>query len=252
MTSDEYLRYVLTQHVLPAAPGSAALAKQTIEPLIKGLAGRFLLGFDYSGSIAKGTGIKASTDVDFFISLDPQTPHDLGDIYKKLGEYFQGNGYVIRKQNVSIGITVNNLSVDLVPGRKHPGYTNDHSLFRSKANTWTQTNVATHIKTVAESGRLEEIRALKIWRKLHSLNFPSFYLEMSAIYALYRKPFGQPADNFWALLQYLSTDWINASIIDPANTNNRLSDDLSSIEKRAVAASAAMSLSRSNWSQILW
>jgi len=32
-------------------------------------------------------------------------------------------------------------SIDLVPGKKQAGNTNDHSLYRNKVDTWTKTNI---------------------------------------------------------------------------------------------------------------
>ena len=60
----------------------------------------------------------------------------------------------------------------------------DHSLFRRRANTWTKTNVATHIAYVMYGGCIPEIRVLKLWRNQKGLDFPSFYLELAVIAAL--------------------------------------------------------------------
>jgi hypothetical protein len=253
MTPDEYVRSIISQHSLPLTPDlGMATAKFAIEPIIKEWAAQYLVAFDYSGSIAKGTGVKGTTDVDFFISLHPTTPQPLGEIYENLCKFLVSKGYVVRKQNVSVGTTVNGLSVDLVPGKKQSAYSSDHSLYRRKANTWTQTNVATHIRTVSQSQRLDEIRAIKIWRKLHNLDFPSFYLEMTVINALSGKWTGQPSANVWEVFTYLSKSFVNAVVIDPANSNNRLSDDLTTSEKTLVANAASNALKAANWNQIIW
>jgi hypothetical protein len=89
-----------------------------------------------------------------------------------------------RKQNVSIGILANGYSIDLVPGKRQSQWGNDHSLYKSKTQSWTQTNVSKHVSYVQNSGRVDEIRILKVWRQLHQLEFPSFFLEMATIDAL--------------------------------------------------------------------
>ena len=253
MSSDEYVADVIRRHALPATPTfGVQLAKGTIEPVIRQWANQYLLGFDYSGSLAKGTGIIGTTDADFFISLSPDTRETLADIYNSLANCLERGGYIARRQNVSIGITVGSVSVDVVPAKKHRGYTSDHSLYRSKANTWIQTNVATHVRIVSQSGRIDEIRAAKIWRKLHKIAFPSFYLEMSVINALSGKRTGCPGENFWKVLQHFAGDWASAVIYDPANTNNRLSDDLTASEKQRIVTVAKGSLAQSNWGTIIW
>ena len=72
-------------------------------------------------------------------------------------------------------------NVDFVPGKRQDNYGSDHSLYRRKADTWTKTNVDKHVNVVAGSGRLNEIRASKIWRERHQLEFPSLYLELMVI-----------------------------------------------------------------------
>jgi len=252
MNNEEYVRSIISKYALSSAPTPAgAAAAQAAYPLIQQWAGKHLLKVSYSGSTAKGTAISGITDVDLFISLSNDTPENLSDIFQKLAKRFEDSGYTIRRQNVSIGIKHNGISLDLVPARKHSGNTGDHSLYRSKARTWTQTNVDTHVRIVTQSGRLDEIRALKIWRALHGLEFPSFYLELTVINALYRKQAGQVASNFAAVLEYLRDSFERAAVTDPANANNKISDDLSAAEKRAVASAAATCLQR-NWNQVLW
>jgi len=252
MNNDEYVRSIIRKYALLSAPTpEGAAAAQAVYPIIQQWAGEHLLKVSYSGSTAKGTAISGITDVDLFISLSNETPENLGEIYRKLATKFENAGYTVRRQNVSIGITHNGVSMDLVPARKHPGNTSDHSLYRSKAKTWTQTNVDTHIRVVSQSGRLDEIRAIKIWRALHGLEFTSFYLEMTVINALYGKKSGQVATNFAAVLEYLRDSFERAAVTDQANANNTISDDLSVAEKRAVASAAGACLQH-NWNQVLW
>lgn len=251
MNNDEYVRSIINKYALLNAPTPAgAAAAQAVYPVIQQWAGKWLLKVSYSGSTAKGTAISGITDLDLFISLSNDTPENLSEIYKKLATHFEGKGYAIRRQNVSIEITHDGVSMDLVPARKHQGNTNDHSLYRSKAGTWTQTNIDTHIRIVSQSGRLDEIRAVKIWRALHRLEFTSFYLEMTVINALYGKRSGL-ASNFVAALEYLRDSFERAAVTDPANANNKISDDLTVAEKRAVASAAGACLKR-NWNQVLW
>jgi hypothetical protein len=221
-------------------------------PVTKSWAGDYFVEVKYSGSYAKGTAVRGRTDVDLFISLASDTPHTLRDIYDNLFQYVQRCGYNPRRQDVSIGITYGVMKVDLVPARKHSGHTNDHSLYRRRGDTWTQTNVDTHINLVRNSGRTEEIRALKIWRQLHGVDFPSIYLELSVLDALYRRHTGQPAANTLSALEYLCDRFVAARVVDPANTNNVISDELSYSGKLAVASAARTSLTKTKWEEIIW
>ncbi|MDD3041003.1 hypothetical protein [Bacteroides sp.] len=254
MSSDVYVRKIISKYRVPSEVDSQT-QYYVVNPLgemIKAWAGDCLNDIQISGSRAKGTAINISSDLDLFISLKSTTNNTLKEIYDSLYNYISNKGISCRKQNVSIGINYGGHSIDLVPGKKHSGNTNDHSLYRNKKNTWTQTNIHKHITQVKNSGRLEEIILLKTWRKLHNLDFPSIYLELVAIEALTYKNKNQPATNFLSILDYLKDSFVDKTIMDPANTNNVISDDLYKYEKENIAKKAKESRNQEYWEKIIW
>jgi len=94
-----------------------------------------------SGSRAKGTAISIASDLDLFISLSSSSDDALKTVYSSLYDYMCAREIECRKQNVSIGVVYGGKSVDLVPARRQSQWGNDHSLWKSKQNTWTKTNV---------------------------------------------------------------------------------------------------------------
>ena len=159
-------------------------------------------------------------------------------------------GYAPKQQNVSINIRVNGYNVDLVPAKHQGGTSNDHSLYRRRADTWTQTNVVKHVAVVTKAGRIAESRILKLWRNQKQLDFPSFYLELTTIAALSGAR-GTLSENVWTTLQYLRDRFSAARVVDPANTNNIISDDLSDAEKTKIATAAGQALKATDWKQIV-
>ena len=251
MTPDDYIRNVLGKYVVPADHRhQVELAAQDVYPCVSAWAGSHLQRVQYSGSFAKGTTVRGGTDVDLFVSLKPSMGGPLRDLYNDLYRVLTTRGFWPRRQNVSIGVTVRGLSVDVVPARRHAGTGQDHSLYRNRTGTWTKTNVHKHIQIVRDSGRIDEIRAVKIWRRLHGLEFPSFYLELAVIRALRRQRSGLAA-NFLKVLEWLSDQVQATAIVDPANEGNTISDDLNSNEKAAIATRAAWSIQQSSWGQII-
>jgi hypothetical protein len=178
------------------------------------------------------------------------TPDTLKEIYTKLFNRLKEKGYTPKQQNVSINIRVGGYDVDLVPAKHQRGNSEDHSLYRRRADTWTQTNVMTHIATVTNGGRISEARVLKLWRNQKQLDFPSFYLELATINALSGAR-GSISENVWKAFQYLRDSFANARIVDPANTNNIISDDLSSSDKAKITAAAIRALEATDWNQIV-
>jgi hypothetical protein len=254
MAGDDYIRKKISEYRLVPGPSSAAnKAKDTLTPLIIEWASSHLVNVDFSGSYAKDTAIKGATDVDLFISFDSAEPRSLKDLYDGLYSHLLNKGYFsTRKQNVSIGVSLDSQKVDLIPAKRQDGYQNYFSLWKNKQQTWTQTNVKIHIDTVVNSGRLDEIRALKLWRLNHKLDFPSFYLEMTVMQALKGRSTSQLADNVWAALQYIRDNLETARVEDPANTNNLVSDDLTPFEKSLIASAAKNSLTKGYWEEIIW
>jgi hypothetical protein len=252
MSADVYLQNILNRESIDTGPFSPVRGVQAIlYPIIQRWAGNRLLSVHPSGSFMKGTANKSGTDIDLFISLSEQTTETLKEIYDKLFDTLKGNGYTPKRQNVSINVRVNGYSVDLVPGKRQGSYGDDHSLYRSRADTWTKTNVVTHISRVIRGGRLSEGRTIKLWRDQKRVDFPSFYLELTVIDALSQQYGGALSENVWKVFQYLRDRFPTARVVDPANTNNIISDDLSALDKGKIKTAAENALNATNWNQIV-
>lgn len=253
MTPDQYVESVLAKYAVPHGPTSPAeQLGATVAGPVRTWAGQQLNALEYSGSYAKETGVRGISDVDVFISLKSDTKQTLKELYEMLFSLAQKNGWSPRRQNVSVGVAVNGTRGDLVPGKVQAGYQNYHSLYLRKRDSWTQTNVALHVDKVRNSGRLKEIRAIKIWRLLHGLEFPSLYLELFAIDALSGRSRSALAENVLHVLRTVGSSLTSTRVVDPANTNNVLSDDLTQAEKQRIAAQAAQSAREQTWERIIW
>jgi hypothetical protein len=254
MTGDEYIAKVLAKYIVPRGPGSSSVnALGVVVPSLKTWANKYLSTIGPSGSFAKGTGVFGTTDLDVFVGITNDAPENLQQIYESLFAWADKENWFPGRQNVSIGISWLGTKVDLVPGKKQANQTSDYSIWKNKQKTWRQTNVAKHISTIATSGRINEIRALKIWRKCHGLDFPSFYLELTVIDALCGKHRGVDlAANVSTCLDYFRDHLETACVIDPANSANIISEDLTAAEKKQVATQAGKSRKAPYWEQVLW
>lgn len=252
---DQYLRRLLAREAVDTSIFSPAYtAQNTLNPILRVWAGNKLGSISRSGSFAKGTANKSGTDLDLFISLNTDTTETLSEIYNKLDRWMKGHGYVTRRQNVSINVKVGGLSVDLVPGKRQNIFLGDHSLYRRKANTWTKTNVDVHIQQVSTSLRTEEMRVLKLWRDQKGLEFPSFVLELAVMKALggfEGALYFDLANNVWKVLIYLRDNITTVPLMDPANTNNRISDDMTLAEKQAIRNAAIRAIGAKTWGEIV-
>jgi hypothetical protein len=252
VSEQDYLSDILGRELVPSGLSSPALfVPGVIKPVIEKWAGRYLLDLAASGSYAKGTANRSGTDLDLFISLSSETSESLSDIHKTLVIALKASGYQPRLQNVSIGIKVLGYAVDLVPGKRQNWLYNDHSLYKRRGDTWTKTDVSQHIEKVKASGRQAEIRLTKLWRTQRGLEFPSFYLELAVIKALERAFLTPLADNIRTVFAYLRDNILTARFVDPANTNNIISDDLTVAEKQAIRSAAVAALATPYWRDIV-
>lgn len=252
MSADDYLLGILAREQVDNSLTSPVwAAKQTLMPVLSQWGGSCLQQVHPTGSFAKGTANRSGTDIDLFISLSPTTPDSLKQIYETLFVAVSRAGYAPRRQNVSIGLRVSGVDVDLVPGKQQNILSLDHSLYRQKADSWTKTNVQTHIAHVLAGGRQLETRVAKLWRNQLGLDFPSFYLELAVIEALRTNLSLGLSNRVWSVFQYLAGGFSAARFVDPANTNNVISDDFTVAEKGAIKAAAARTLQAKMWGEVV-
>jgi hypothetical protein len=248
---EQYLYSILGREAVDTGIFSPPYRVQAaLRPALIAWGHRYLVDVTPSGSFAKGTANRSGTDIDLFISVSEDTPDTLESIYHTLSNQMAQRGYVTRHQNVSVRISVGSLKVDLVPARRQSWLSADHSLYHRKSKSWRKTNIAEHVKLVASSGRQSEIRLLKLWRDQREIEFPSFYLELVVIEALRARWTSNIAACMLCVLDYLATDFVEGRFVDPSNSNNILSDELTQQEKLTIQRYARLSLSQA-WSQFV-
>lgn len=250
MTADQYLRSLLAKYQVNAN-GALSVANHSIVPVLQSWRGPDILAINLSGSVAKGTANSGGNDMDLFIQLSSTAYGSLQDIYLSLLRAV-GSYWPARAQNVSIGIQCGGYHFDLVPARLQAGYRNWYSLWRNRAQTWTQTDIELHVQTVAASGRVEEIRILKLWRSLAGLDLPSFILELATIEALHGRRQGDLANNVVIALEWIRDRFQGARLVDPSNSNNVVSNDMSALGKYAVAQAAGQARNSRHFSDFVW
>lgn len=248
-----YFRDILKKYALPTGPSSPAVRQaRTVVPTLRNWAGSYLAGMRWTGSYAKGTRVRGATDIDIFISLSQRRPGSLREIFNSLLSYLRESGWKVTAGNVAVKVSSGGLRLDVVPGRRQHPQGGDHSLYRRRGDAWIQTNPAAHVRYVRNLRRINEIRLAKIWRNVHGLDFPSFCLELAVIEALRGRSLSRLPANFGAVLDYLATSFPQARLVDPANSNNVVSDEMTASETRSIAVRAREGTAASVWEQVIW
>lgn len=252
VSPSDYLRAILQREAVDtSANAPLRLLEAEVQTLCEAWAGRYLLEVYPIGGFEKGTANQSGTTIDFIVSLSPQTPFLTKQIYESLYAHFQRSGLEPERRTVSIGLTLDGTSIDIVPAKRESLGNDIHEIYSARRMAAIKTNLNQHVLDVIESGRREEIRILKLWRDQHELDFPSFYLELSTIAALKRRPLGELADNVWAALGYFEQLFVGRAILDPANANNVVSAEMAMKEKMVIASAATATRGTRSWTEII-
>jgi hypothetical protein len=251
-TTDQYAASIVEKYrVLPDTGSPSHKAADDLIPALKQWGKQYLLGITLSGAYAKNTAISLSAQVDILIALSPVPGMEMKKIFWNLFEFLSDHDLRPRTRNVCIELEHQKVRMHLIPACRDGG-TAGNVLFNKKSGTVIHTDVAQHVHLIANSGRQQEICALKIWRERNQLEFPSLYLDLTVLHALEGERFGALAENVMAVFRYLSGRFEKVAVRDPANAENIISDDLSAGEKQAVAKAARKALEDENWKKILW
>lgn len=252
MTTENYVLSIVNKYKRQNPSLEVQIFIESIlKPLIRRWAGSNLAGeIEYSGSTAKGTATTFGSDVDLFIPLNNSVGYTLETYYNGLFNVLVN--YNPKKQNVSIRIRYSNYDIDIVPGRLIDGYRNYFNLYKNKTGTWILTNIYDNIKLIKESGRINEIIAIKIWRDRHGLDISSTLLELIVIRALKYQTTYDISSNVSKVLNYIKEEILSLKIEDPSNSNNILTDDLTLSSRFSIYKQAEKSSKAAYWSEVLW
>lgn len=253
VSADDYLRGILEREAVESGPRSPlrGLDLEVLRVLRDVLEGRRAEVYP-TGAFERQAANNSGRRIDFLVSFAPATAEPVGRLYSQVFDSLDALGYEPRQREVSIAVALKNVALDIIPARREAMISDVHEVWLARHGLPLKTNLTEHILHIQASGRRDEIRVLKIWRDQQALDFPSFYLELSVIAALRRRPQGALAENVWAALGYLESLFPARSVLDPANALNVVSDLLGPAEKDAVRKAAQYARAGRAWSEIVW
>ena len=250
VTQDQYAASVVEKYRVALEEGSAShRVADDIVPLIKKWGQEYVQGITISGAYAKNTAVTLASHVDVLILLKPIAGAEIKSVFWRLFEFLTEQNLHASTHEVSVRVPCKKLLVDLIPSYREGKSGN--ILFNKRSGEAVHTDVAQHVHLVGNSGRQQEICAIKIWRERNGLEFPSFLLELATLRALEKERFGQLAENIHCVLRYLGSKFETAVMRDPANADNIVSKDLSEKAKKEIAKAARDAIYQENWEKIL-
>lgn len=252
MTAQQYMEQILAKYNLKDADVEPLKRKRAvIEDFIRSRYGSKVATFYYSGSYAKGTAINLKYDLDLCIyftnSAFPSLADMYNDVFKVLKERYQ-----IEKQKVSIRLTYDGDNIDIVPARKIDERTDDANLYISTTGGQIKTNIPKHKEYISQAQCRPTIKLMKIWKHQHSIHFKSFALELLTIKALESCKSDDLGEQVLHALRFIRDHVENVKLVDPANTNNIVSDLVDTSDKMSMKNNATASLTKKTWEEIIW
>lgn len=253
VSASDYLHGILAREAV-GREHTALLTRtgEKIAALCDGLCGKDVIEVTLGGGYEKGFANRSGILADYAIWFHTRSGKRISHIYEDLYEGVLRLGLSPVRRDVTIAVDIGDAIVDLLPVKKLSMISDIHELYSSRRGKAITTNLSQHVTDAHDTGWQDEIRILKLWRDLNGLELPSFYLELAVVSALRRATPGALADNVWAALGFIERLLVPRAMLDPANAANIVSDELTSPEKRTIAAAAAAARSGRPWSEIVW
>jgi hypothetical protein len=218
----------------------------------------------YGGSKAKGTMIRESYDLDiisYFPHDDTAAGETLEEIYKNVQKALSGK-YLVEPKASALRLKARDpenygvdFHIDVVPGRFTDDSKTDAFLYQeSGEKKRLKTNLDVHIHHVKDSGVIDAIRLLKLWKVRNGLRVKNFALELFTIVLLKYKKTAALENQLKHVWAKLRDEVGEISIEDPANPmGNDLSDLLSPAIRMGISSVAKRTLEiieESGWKDI--
>lgn len=243
MTTNEYLTEVLTQQNLNDDSQEMKDLREhrnDVETLLRNEFSSSYPTIRYGGSKAKGTLIRESYDLDiicYFPSDETAAGESLKEIYENAKKALEKE-YFVEPKNSSLRLMsrdakkVNrDFHIDVVPGRYVDDSKTDCFIHQNNADKERmKTNLQVHIDHVHDSGVVDAVRLLKLWKTRRMISVKQFVWELLVIDLLREeKPSSleKQLRHVWETIRD-SEDPINVE--DPANPNG---NDLSEVVAQA-------------------
>jgi hypothetical protein len=250
--NNQYLSGILTgQNLTNAELDNLRSLRQQIEVQLSVLEGS--PRFYYGGSFGKHTMIRASYDLDLVMYWPHTSNYSIKGIYDAVGSILRKHWKFVNSKTVAWELPFQGgFHIDVVPGRALDAQYYEANLHRSDRGTTLKTSLKKHIDTVRNSGRADVIRLMKLWRAQKNVPFKkNFLLELMTIEGCRGKPTNDLEVQLGAALKYVRGNILTCNVLDPANSNNSLSDDLDSSTRAAIYYRAEEAIKATYWSQLL-
>jgi hypothetical protein len=251
MSNHEYLAQILAGQDLSAAQvATLQQCREAIQNQVAQLNGT--PRFYYAGSYGKKTIIKESFDLDVVAYWPEDCGYTLKDIFNAVGTVLQKQWKSAKPKTVAWTISFQGgFHIDVVPGRALDKAFKEANLYRNDTDSSMKTSIKVHIDTVRNSGRQDAIRLMKLWRVRNNVPWKkTLALELMTIEALKGATSTDLEQQLLKVFAYMRDSIEKVRLVDPANSNNVVSEELTSGDRAAIKAAAQAAIAAKLWSDV--
>jgi Nucleotidyltransferase domain len=266
MNANTYLAKVLTSQTLGADSAELKALRERRAEVEQLLRDRFKDSsptIRYGGSMVKGTMIREYYDLDlvcYFPHDDTAAGETLEDIYNNVRKALETK-YLVESKTSALRLKDLNAQtrgvdfhIDVVPGRFTDDSKSDCYLYCSMGDkNRLKTNLDVHIAHVKESGVLDAIRLMKLWKVRNGLSIKTFVLELAVIDLLKGKTKLDLAAQLEHVWIELRDNFDDLPVEDPANpTGNDFSSILAGVkaEMESTAERTLRQIDATGWETV--
>jgi hypothetical protein len=232
MSPNEYLKKILQQQTFGEEDQELVDLRQRRKDIEKLLRSHFSTAsprIRVAGSMAKDTMIRDSYDLDiacYFARDDDEAGTTLEEIYNNTVEALSRDYQVQRKPSAIRVLDAKkaDLHVDVVAGRFTDESEGDVFLHRTTGEKERlKTNLQVHIDHIRESGCVDAIRLMKLWKVRNGLDSAkTFVLELLVVKLLAEKKGQSVSKQLEHIWREFRDNADSLAVEDPANSNNIL------------------------------
>jgi len=261
MQPTEYLESLLIDQQIPSDLKDALIEERNkVERIIQ--RGSVYGGIQVynAGSFAKGTIILDSFDLDIVVYFPLELPISSKDIQEHTFNILYQAGYNPQYKNVAIRchrrfnqLDYPNFHIDVVPGRAIDENYEFAYLYSRDYEIRFRTSVYMHINVIRNTGRRDIMKLLKLWKSRQAINVQTFVLELLFL-RFSDTNSAQTNSDLSDLLQecftYITNTIIDIKLVDPANSQNVISNDLPEETKYQIREKAIEAKEAEIWEDV--
>ncbi len=256
-SSDDFLKNLLVKENVNSNPKKLKELKSKTEvikaTLYDELASQLVCYPESVGSLQKKTAVAGTFDSDIVLPIKKENyfgnmSNLSSQIHRKIEELFEDEA-IVTKRTKATSLTFQGAEgthkIDIVYGKETGNYLNDKNLnlhirpsyFSQKGSTF-KTNIDMQKNLLINKPKVREvIKALKIYRDRNSLDLNNILIDQLSLEALSWNNFGNESsitENLKRCMKYITYKLSNNKILDYANSNHNLLNNIDYSNKRIV------------------